>query len=194
MSDFLVQDLRYSFRILRKNLGFTVVAVLALAVGIGANTAIFSLVNAILLRQLDFKDPERLVWIWSTRTDRDKAFFSIPDFVDYQAQAQSLEQMVAFANWGANLTGAGNPERLTGVRVTANIFQMLDVNAPVGRCILPEDGTPGSQRTVVLSNGFWQRRFGGDRGIIGQNITLNGDSYTVLGVLPPNFLFPGAEI
>ena len=194
MLDYLMQDLRYSFRILRKNPGFTLVAVLALAVGIGANTAIFSMVNAILLRQLDFKDPEGLVWIWSTRTDRDKAFFSIPDFVDYQAQTQSLEQMVAFANWGANFTGTGNPERLTGVRVTANVFRMLDVNAPVGRCILPEDGAPGSSRTVVLSNGFWQRRFGGDRGIIGRNITLNGDSYTVLGVLPPNFLFPGAEI
>jgi putative ABC transport system permease protein len=194
MSDFLMQDLRYSFRILRKNLGFTVVAVLALALGIGANTAIFSMVNAILLRQLDFKDPERLVWIWSTRTDRDKAFFSIPDFIDHREQAQTLEQIVAWANWGANLTDGGNPERLYGVRVTANAFQMLDVQAAVGRCLLPEDGQPGSQRTVVLSNSFWQRRFGGDQGIIGQTITLNGDSYTVVGVLPPHFLFPGAEI
>jgi predicted permease len=194
VTDTLMQDLRYSARLLRKNVGFTVVSVLALAVGIGANTAIFSMVNAILLRTLDFKDPEQLVWIWSTRTDRDKAFFSIPDFVDYRDQSQSLQEMVAFANWGANLIDGGNPERLTGVRVTANAFQMLGVDAAAGRCLLPEDGQPGSQRAVVLSYGLWKRRFGGDRGVIGQTITLNGDTYTVVGALPPTFIFPGAEI
>jgi putative ABC transport system permease protein len=194
MTDTLLQDLRYSFRLLRKNIGFTVISVLALAVGIGANTAIFSMVNAILLRNLDFKDASQLVWIWSTRTDRDKAFFSIPDFVDYREQSQSLQDMVAFGNWGANLTDGGNPERLSGVRVTANAFEMLGVDAALGRCLLPEDGQPGSQRTVVLSYGTWQRRFGGDRGIVGKTITLNGDSYTVVGALPASFIFPGQEI
>ncbi len=194
MLDVLIQDLHYSFRLLRKNIGFTVVSVLALAIGIGANTAIFSMVNAILLRTLDFKDPERLVWIWSTRTDRDKAFFSVPDFIDYREQAQSIDQIVAFGNWGANLTGGDNPQRLTGVRVTANAFEMLGVKAAVGRCLLPEDGQPGSQRTVLLSYALWQRRFGGNPGIVDQNITLNGDSYTVVGVLPAVFIFPGAEI
>lgn len=189
----LVQDLRHTFVVLRKNPKFTVVAVLALTLGIGANTAIFSLVNAVLLRQLAFKAPEQLVWIWSTRTDRDKAFFSIPDFVDYQAQSQSLQEMTAFANWGANLTDGGEPERLIGVRATANVFQMLGVEAAAGRTLMPEDGEPRSQRAVVLSYGLWQRRFGGDRGIVGKNITLNGDSYTVVGALPSDFIFPGAE-
>jgi predicted permease len=193
MINTLMQDLRYSIRVFRKNPGFTAVSVLALALGIGANTAIFSMVNAILLRQLAFKAPEQLVWIWSTRTDRDKAFFSIPDFLDYQEQNKSLEQMAAFANWGANLTDGGDPERLTGVRVTANVFQMLGVEAAAGRCLLPEDGAPESPRAVVLSYGLWQRRFAGDRGIIGKTISLNGDSYTVVGALPPAFIFPGAE-
>lgn len=194
MLDVLIQDLHYSFRLLAKNFGFTVVAVLALAVGIGANTAIFSMVNAILLRTLDFKDPERLVWIWSTRTDRDKAFFSLPDFLDYRQQTQTIEQMVAFGNWGANLTDGDNPQRLTGVRVTPNVFEMLGVKAAIGRCLLPDDGQPGSQRTVLLSHGMWQRTFGGDSGIVGRTITLSGDSYTVVGVLPAVFIFPGAEI
>jgi putative ABC transport system permease protein len=194
MIDTLMQDLRYAVRVFRKSPGFTAVSVLALALGIGANTAIFSMVNAILLRQLAFKAPEQLVWIWSTRTDRDKAFFSIPDFVDYQERNQSLEQMVAFANWGANLTAGGDPERLTGVRVTANVFQMLGVEAAAGRCLLPEDGQPGSQRSAVISYGLWQRSFGGGQGIVGKSITLNGDSYMVVGVLPQSFIFPGAEI
>lgn len=193
MTDTLLQDLRYAIRGFRKAPGFTTFSVLALALGIGANTAIFSMVNAILLRQLAFKNPEQLVWIWSTRTDRDKAFFSIPDFVDYQEQSKSLEQMVAFANWGANLTGAGDPERLTGIRVTANVFKMLGVEAAVGRSLLPEDGTPESQHAVVISYGLWQRHFGQDRGTVGKTILLNGDSYTVVGVLPQNFVFPGAE-
>ena len=193
MFETLMQDLRYAFRLLGKNPGFSAVLVLALAVGIGANTAIFSLVNAILLRDLPFKDAEQLVWIWSTRTDRDKAFFSIPDFSDYRDQNHSLEQMVAFANWGANLTGAGDAERLSGIRITANAFEMLGVTAAGGRCLLPDDGKPGSQRTVMITYGLWQRRFGGDRQLIGSNITLNNDSYTVVGVLPPDFIFPGTD-
>lgn len=191
--DTLKQDLNYSFRLLRKNPGFTLVSVLALAIGIGANTAIFSMVNAILLRQLDFKDADQLVWIWSTRTDRDKAFFSIPDFADYREQSQSLEEMVAFGSWNANLTGTGDPERLAGIRITANAFQMLGVEAAAGRCLQLEDSQPGSQRTVMLSYGVWQRLFGGDRGIIGNTITLNGDSYTVVGVMPRTFIIPGAD-
>ena len=187
-------ELRLAIRLLRKNPGFTLVCVLALAVGIGANTAIFSMVNGILLQPLDFKDPAQLVWIWSTRTDRDKAFFSIPDFLDYQAQNSSLEEMVAFGNWGVNLAEGSNPERLTGVRVTANVFRMLGVEAAVGRSLIPEDGKAGSVRSVVLSYGLWQRRFAGDRSVVGKTIALNGESHTVVGVLPASFVFPGAEM
>src|SRR5262249_2321698 len=113
----LWQDLRYAVRTLRKNPGFAAVAVLALALSIGANTAIFSLVNAILLHQLPFQNSEQLVWIWARRVDRDKAFFSIPDFIDYRDQNKTLAQMAAFANWGANLTDKGEPERFQGVRI-----------------------------------------------------------------------------
>jgi predicted permease len=187
------QDLLFGIRMLWKSPLFTAVAVMALALGIGANSAIFSVVNAVLLRQLPFKNPESLVWIWSTRVDRDKAFFSIPNFIDTRDQNRTLEEISAFANWGANLTERGDAERLQGVRLTTNALQMLGVKAIIGRSLLPEDDKPGSQRVVVLSHGLWQRRFGAARELIGEKLILNGDSYTVVGVLPPEFIFPGAE-
>src|SRR5687768_8257731 len=116
----LLQDLRYTMRMLAKQPTFTIVATLTLAIGIGANTAIFSLVNAVLIRQLPFENPGKLVWIWSTRIDRDKAFFSIPDFSDYRERTKTLEQIIAFANWGASLTGTDEPERMQGVRISAD--------------------------------------------------------------------------
>ena len=189
-----MHDLRHALRLLRKNPAFSVVCVLALTVAIGANTAIFSMVNAVLLRNLDFKNPEELVWIWSTRTDRDKAFFSIPNFLDYREQMKSVRELAAFAHWSANLTEGSNPERLAGVRVTANAFQMLGVDAAAGRLLVPKDGTPDSPRTVLLSYALWQMRFAGQHDIIGKTIALNGDSYTVVGALPASFRFPGAEI
>jgi putative ABC transport system permease protein len=189
-----MNDLRHALRLFRTSPAFHLVCVLALAIGIGANTAIFSMVNAVLLRELEFKKPEELVWIWSTRTDRDKAFFSIPNFLEYREQTRSLQEIAAFAHWGANLTEGSNPERVAGVRVTANAFQMLGVEAAAGRCFLPDDGTPTASRTVLVSYGLWQRRFAGERELVGKSITLNGDSYTVVGILPASFRFPGAEI
>lgn len=189
-----MRELRMAFRLLRKNPGFTLVCVLALAIGIGANTAIFTMVNGILLRELNFRNPKALVWIWSTRTDRDKAFFSIPDFQDYQEQNRSIEEMAAFGNWGANLAEGSNPERLNGVRVTPNTFELLGVKAAVGRSLQPDDGKPESPKTVVLSYALWQKRFAGDPGIIGKSVLLNGESYTVVGALPAAFIFPGAEM
>ncbi|MEK6321118.1 MAG: ABC transporter permease [Acidobacteriota bacterium] len=176
----LLQDMRYSIRMLAKRPTFTLVATLTLAIGIGANTAIFSLVNAVLIRKLPFENSQKLVWIWSTRVDRDKAFFSIPDFIDYRDRSETLEQIAAFANWGASLTGTDEPERMQGVRISANAFQMLGVSATLGRTLLPEDDRPDSERVVVLSYGLWERRFGHDPGIIGHKLTLNSDSYTVL--------------
>src|SRR5215210_6955909 len=123
----LLKDFRYGIRVLAKKPTFTVAATLALAIGIGANTAIFSVVNAVLLRQLPFNKPDQLVWIWSTRTDRDKAFFSIPDFTDTREQNRTLEEIAAYANWGANLTNGGEAERLQGVRLTPNALRMLGV-------------------------------------------------------------------
>lgn len=191
--DSLLQDIRFSIRLLAKHRGFTLVAVLTLAVGIGANTATFSLVNAILLRQLPYRNPDRLVRIWSSRTDRDKSPFSLPDFIDYRDQNKTLEQVSAFATWSANLVDAGEPERVFGVRSSANIFQLLGVNAEIGRTLLNEDDNPGNSRFVVLSHGLWSRRFGMDAEIVGKQLTLNDESYTVAGVLPPGFAFPGMD-
>jgi predicted permease len=189
----LMQDLRYGCRVLLKNPGFTLVAILTLGLGIGFNTAIFSIVNAVLLRQLPFRNPEQLVWIWATRIDRDKAFFSIPNFKDFRDQNQTLEQMAAYANWGANLTDGGEPERLQGARVTANAFEMLGMGAAVGRTLLIDDEKAEGQRSLVMTYGLWQRRFGADRSVVGRKLTLNGDAYTVVGVLPQSFMLPGTE-
>ncbi|PYS31222.1 MAG: hypothetical protein DMG11_02120 [Acidobacteria bacterium] len=180
----LVHDITFSFRLLWKNRGFAAAAILILALAIGANSTIFTLVNSILLRQLPFGNSDGLVWIWSTRTDRDKAFFSIPNLIDTREQATTLSAIAAFANWGANLTESGEAERLQGVRISANAFEMLGVQAAVGRTLQPSDGLAGSQRTVVLAHGLWQRRFGGDRAMVGRTILLNGGAYTVAGILP----------
>jgi putative ABC transport system permease protein len=190
----LMQDFRYAVRLLSKNPGFTFVAVLALALGVGANTAIFSLVNSVLLKRLPFGDAEHLVWIWSTRTDRDKAFYSIPNFIDTRDQNQTLDQIAAFANWGANLTDKGEAERVQGVRLSAHAFEMLGVEAAAGRTLIAEDDRPDKPRVVVVSYGLWQRRFGGEPGLIGSTVSLNGDAYTVVGVLPKEFVIPNAEI
>jgi predicted permease len=191
--DALIQDIRFALRLLIKNRSFTAAAVLTLAVGIGANTAIFSLVNAVLLRQLSFKNPDQLMRIWSSRTDMDKGNFSLPDFIDYRDQNRTLERISAFSTWSANLVNAGEPERVFGVRSSANIFQMLGVNAEIGRTLLDEDDNPGNTRFVVLSHSFWNRRFGMSADILGRQLTLNDENYTVAGVLPPSFAFPGME-
>jgi predicted permease len=194
MTETLLQDLRYGLRVLSKNVGFTITAVLALAIGIGANTAIFSMVNTVLLRPLAYKDADQLVWIWARRVDRDKAFFSVPDFVDVGEQNQTLERMIGIdPSWGVNLIDRGESERLQGVRISAEAFQLLGVEAVAGRALVPEDGKPDSSRVVVISHGLWQRRFGSDRSWIGSTVTLNDNNYTVVGVLPPNFIIPNVE-
>jgi len=190
----LIQDLRYGARMMSKRPALSLAAVITLALGIGANTAIFSLVDGVVLRPLAYREAARLVWVWATRTDRDKAFYSIPNFIDTRDQSRSFEEIAAFANWGANLTGRGEPERLQGIRISAHTFTMLGVQAVAGRTLLADDDDPGNPRVVVLSHGLWQRRFGGERGVIGQTITLNGDVYSIAGVLPATFTIPNAEI
>ncbi|HEX8139998.1 MAG TPA: ABC transporter permease [Pyrinomonadaceae bacterium] len=189
----LLQDIRYGLRSMRRAPSFTIVAVLTLGLGIGANTAIFSMVNAILLRQLPFRDPEQLVAVDSKRADPGKHPFTIPDFIDYRDQNQTLEQIAAFANWSASLTGSGEAERVQGMRISANAFRLLGVEALVGRALIPEDDTPGRQDVVVLGHGLWQRRFGANPLVVGQTLTLNSNSYTIVGVLPPQFIFPIQE-
>jgi hypothetical protein len=130
------------------------------------------------LRQLPFKNPERLVAVDSKRTDPGKHPFMIPDFIDYRDQNQTLGQIAAFANWSASMTGSVEAERVQGMRISANAFQLLGVEAVVGRALLPDDDTPGRQSVVVLSRGLGQRRFGADRHLIGQTLVLNSNSYT----------------
>ena len=185
----LWQDLRYGARLLVRKPGFTLVAIITLALSIGANTAIFSLVNAVLLRQLPFEQPDQLVQVWSVYNAGDRYPFSVPDFCDYRDQTQSLK-LAALSVWNGNLTGNGEPERVPGVRISADAFQMLGVKALAGRTLLPPDDQPGNQRVVVLSHGFWQRRFGAELRALGQPLMLNGTNYEVVGVLPPDFIFP----
>jgi putative ABC transport system permease protein len=186
-------DICFAVRVLRRNLLFAGAAIASLALAIGANTAVFSMVNAVLMRQMPFRDPESLVWIWSTRTDRDQAFFCLPDLADFVEQNRTLTELAAFSPWGANFTGITPAERFAGVRVSANVFRMLGVHAAVGRVLEPADDSPTSPRVLVLSHGLWERRFGGDGNIVGQKFSLSGDPYTVVGVLSSDFIFPGEK-
>jgi putative ABC transport system permease protein len=190
----LGQDLRYGLRMLMRSPAFTCIAVLALALGIGANTAIFSVVNAVLLQPLPFKNPEQLVIIWENATHLGfpKNTPSPANFLDWQRQSTVFSGMAAMAQKNFNLTGSGEPERLDGRRVSANLFDVLGVQPRLGRGFLPQEDKPGT-RVVLLSDGLWQRRFGADPRVIGQAVNLNGESYTVIGVMPPAIQLPGYD-
>jgi predicted permease len=181
------QDLRYGARMLLKNPGFTLIAVITLALGIGANTAIFSVVNTILLRPLPYKESDRLVWLYGVQPQLKRANHSPADFLDYQAQNRSFEQMAAFRILSFTLTGDDRPERVDGRIVSANYFSLLGIEPALGRNFTPKDGEAGAGRVVLLSYNFWQRRFNGDPDAIGRALTLNGESATVIGVMPPDF-------
>ena len=191
----LLHDLRYAARIQRKNPAFTVIAIIALALGIGANTAIFSVVNTVLLRPLPYKDPERLVMVWeeATKQGYPRDTPAAANFVDWRDQNQVFEGMAAIVDESFNLTGAGEPERLEGRRVSANLFPLLGVEPQIGRVFTAAEDQPGAQRVVLLSYALWQRRFGGDPGVVGQALTLNGNSHTVIGVMPARFEFPSKD-
>ncbi|HEX8282764.1 MAG TPA: ABC transporter permease [Pyrinomonadaceae bacterium] len=186
------QDFRYALRVLWKNPGFTAVAVVALALGIGANSAIFSVVNAVLLRPLPYQNPERLVMVWeeNNKSGYPKDTPAAANFVDWREQNQVFEGMAAVAEQDFNLTGAGEPERLSGRRVSADLFSLLGVAPHAGRTFAPEEDRPGANKVVVLSHGLWQRRFGADPTLIGKTLSLNGEPHTVVGVMPPRFQFP----
>ncbi|HLL70265.1 MAG TPA: ABC transporter permease [Pyrinomonadaceae bacterium] len=184
----ILQDLRYGFRMLMKSPGFTFVAVVALALGIGANSAIFSVVNAVLLRPLPFKEPERLVILWEKSETQDTSV-AYPNFLDWRDENKTFEQITAYRRDSFNLTGAGEPERLAGRLVTGNFFQTLGVQPSAGRDFVAQDDTPASVPTVILGHGFWQRRFGGDLSVVNRQLTLNDKSYTVIGITPADFRF-----
>jgi putative ABC transport system permease protein len=191
----LLQDLRYGARMLFKKPGFTLIAILTLALGIGANTAIFSVVNAALLRPLPYEESERLVVLYETNPQqgRDEMPVSYTNFADWRAQSQSFEQLAGYLSGGMVLTGKDEPARLQVAAVSADFFAMLRVKPLRGRVFLPEEDKVGGAPLVVVSHGFWQSRFGGDEGLIGRQITLDGKSKTVVGVMPPNFALPPGD-
>ncbi|MGA7409861.1 MAG: ABC transporter permease [Bryobacteraceae bacterium] len=185
----LGQDLRFAFRTLRKSPGFTAVAVLALALGIGANTAIFSVVNGVLLQPLAFPDPGRLMNIFENSSDFSQASVAYPNYLDWRRENKSFTDMGIYRGSDFNFTGSGQPEQLSGKYVSASLFPVLGVAPVLGRSFLPEEDRQNGGCSVMLSYGFWQRRFGGDPNILGRALTLNAMSCGVIGVLPRDFRF-----
>ncbi|MGO8735801.1 MAG: ADOP family duplicated permease, partial [Terriglobia bacterium] len=188
------QDIRCGLRMLRKNPGFTAVAVITLALGIGANTAIFSVVNGVLLRPLPYKNPGRLVQLWATNTKwkASRMILSPADFFDLADENQVFEEASIYRPGDMNLAGRGEPERVWSARVSTNMFKLLGVRPALGRAFLPDEAQPGKGQVAIISHGLWERRFGGDGAILGKPVTLDTSPYVVVGVMPLGFAFPRA--
>ena len=194
----LLQDVRFAFRMLRKNPGFTAIAVLTLALGIGASAAVFSLVNAVLLKPLPYPHSERIVFPWrQPPPGTNFGYGDIPwsriGFNLFSHEAKAFEAVGAFQSDSFNLTGAGDPERLDGLRASSGFFPALGVSPILGRTYSPEEDQPGRAHTVVLGYQIWRDKFGADPAILGRSLSLNGETYQVIGVMPPSFVFPRAE-
>src|SRR6185295_10683123 len=184
----LLQDLRYGLRTLAKNPGFAAVAVLTLALGIGANTAIFSVVNGVLLSPLAGRDPDRLVMLYETTKDIPRVPVSYPNYVDWRQRARSFEDIAIYNGFDQfTMTGQGDPERVRGGLASGNLFTLLGIAPAAGRLIDPRDDRPEAEPVAVITDGFWRRRFAQDPGVIGKPIVLDGVAYTIVGVLPPRF-------
>ncbi len=186
----LWQDLRYGARMLLKQPSFTLIAVLTLALGIGANTAIFSVINGVLLRPLPYEQSDRLVLVNERSRQMDGMSISWPNYTDWRAQQRVFDGIAVYNRGNYNLTGTGEPEQLRAGQVTANLFSVLRVKPLVGRVFTADEDKPGGAPVVVLSYGLWQRRFGGDAGLVNRTLSLNDKSYTVIGVMPEGFKFP----
>src|SRR5437016_3838009 len=184
----MFNDLRYALRQLLKNPGFTAVAVLTLALGIGANTAIFSVVNAVLLKPLPFEQPGQLVQIWEAPGPGRRNWVSPGAFLDWREHSTTLEDISLVQSTDVNLTGDGEPERISGLNMSGNGLRILRARPLLGRIFATDEDQAGKDRVVVLTHEFWQRRFGRVTNILGRLIQLNDQSYTVIGVLPPRFL------
>jgi len=187
--DTLLHDVRYAIRSLLRRPMFAAVVVLTLALGVGANTAIFSVVNAVLLRPLPYREPDRLVTVnhFYPSFNGLEAPVSAPGFADYRSRVRAFGSVAVQAGWSPNLTGRGDPERLTGARVSGQYFSTLGVPAALGRTLRPDEDQPGRQQVVVLSDALWRRAFGADPRAVGQTLTLNGRSHEIVGVMPPGF-------
>lgn len=191
----LIRDVRYGVRLLRKQPMITAMAVVILALGIGANTAIFSVVNAVLIRPLPYDKPRDLVWIWNNNRSSgvEREPLSFPNFVDFRNQNQSFDDVAAFTPWLPILAHDEEPERIRASQVSAGFFPVLRAEAALGRTFSPEEDRPGKNRVAVISDGLWKRRYGSDRGIVGKPITLDGNVYTLVGVLREGFQHPAPD-
>jgi predicted permease len=189
----LIQDVRYALRQLRKSPAFTLVAVLTLALGIGANTAIFSVVEGVLLRPLPYRDSDQLVRVWSTSNRSSRDVSSYPDFKDWADQNHSFQQMAAYRGQSFNLSGGDHPERIRGLLITSKFFELLDVKPILGRAFTSDEHELGRNHVLLLSSALWQSHFAGDSGVLGRSLKLDDESYTVIGVLPSSFDFPPDE-
>ncbi|HSF22798.1 MAG TPA: ABC transporter permease [Blastocatellia bacterium] len=191
----LIRDVRYGVRTLYNNRSFTVAAIVALALGIGANTAIFSVVNAVLLRPLQFEQSDQLVMVWEKRMQlgRIRNVVSPPDFNDWRAQNNVFEDMAAFSGQGFNLATSGEPERVQGAGVSPGLFSILRAQPRLGRLFGSDEDKPNSDPVVIISSGLWQRRFGSDPEIAGKTVKLNDKTYTIVGVMAADFIFPNRE-
>jgi putative ABC transport system permease protein len=189
------QDLRYGWRMLRRSPGFTVVAILTLAIGIGANAAMFSIINTVLLRQLPFPDAQRIVFVWGTDPNRNvtRGVASPAEFLDWREQGRSFEELSAWRTWFYNLTGTNEPEQVFGVHASSNFFRLLGITPVLGRDFIAEEDQPGHDQVAMITYGLWQRRFGGDPGIVGRSILLDEKPFTVVGVLPRGFTLFGTS-
>jgi putative ABC transport system permease protein len=188
----LLQDFRYAIRMIRKSPGFSFAVVSILALGIGANSAIFSVVNAALLRALPFQDPDSLVMVNATHEQLGKTDASPADFIDWQSRNSVFVQLAAFRNQYYNVTEVDEPERTYGLAVSTSLFPLLNIKPAVGRAFSSEEEKPGTNPVVIVSHGLWQRRFGSDPGLVGKVVKLNNNAYTVVGIMPSDFDFPMA--
>jgi putative ABC transport system permease protein len=188
----LLQNIRYAARVLMRTPGFTIVAVLTLALGIGANTAIFSVVNGLLLRPLPFEEPDELVQLQRGFREGTGASVAIPKFVYWREHNEMFDAIAAYDTLGSgfNLTGDGPPERITGSRVSQEFLKVFGVRPEIGRDFAPEEDRPGAPKVLILSHDLWERRFGGERSIVGKTVRLNDEGYTIVGVAPASFRFP----
>ena len=182
----LSQDLQYGVRLLRRSPGFSIVAILTLALGIGANSAIFSVVNAFLLRPLPFADSGRLMRLWPAND----TITSYPNFLDWKTRSRSFDQVEAYVPRSFNITGGDRPQHVQGLRTSGGLLQLLEVNPIHGRTFIPDEIQPGRDHVVLLSEGLWQSRFARDSGVLGKTVKLNDDVFTVIGILPSTFQFP----
>src|SRR5262245_8392983 len=190
-----INDLRYGLRLLAKRPGFSAIAVVTLALAIGANTAIFSIVNNTLLRRLPYKNPETILTIWQTnpKTGEREDGAAPGNFLDWREQNSFLEELASAEPYSHRFTGSGEPESFRSWLVSEGFFETLGVEALYGRTFQPQEHQAGNERVVIIGEGLWRGRFGGDPGLLGQTLLLNGQPHTVVGIMPASFEFPAGR-